>query len=174
MRCFSLVAIVSFSLMAAPVSAQTLQDSHTQNSEAPLTQAGGAGEEVQQGKSFSQASQIKTSPRASSATPASPALGFPRQNAIWYEEIREPIGLGVSPAVEMAQVPNPVDPIPQKLPDPQLLPPPTQFLQPPVAPTPPSQLLPDRIPGTITVDRFEVIGSTVFSPEELAAVTAPF
>jgi hemolysin activation/secretion protein len=34
--------------------------------------------------------------------------------------------------------------------------------------------LPDKIPGTLTVDRFEVIGSTVFTPEELAAVTAPF
>jgi hemolysin activation/secretion protein len=34
--------------------------------------------------------------------------------------------------------------------------------------------LPDRIPGTLTIDRFEVIGSTVFTPEELAAVTAPF
>ncbi len=69
---------------------------------------------------------------------------------------------------------NPVEPKPPELPEPQLLPPPTQFLQPPVAPTPPSQPLPDNIPGTITVERFEIIGSTVFSPEELAAVTAPF
>ncbi len=69
---------------------------------------------------------------------------------------------------------NPVEPKRPELPEPQLLPPPTQFLQPPAAPTPPSQPLPDKIPGTLTVDRFEVIGSTVFTPEELAAVTAPF
>jgi hemolysin activation/secretion protein len=69
---------------------------------------------------------------------------------------------------------NPVEPKPPELPEPQLLPPPTQFLQPPAAPTPPSQPLPDNIPGTLTVERFEVIGSTVFSLEEFAAVTAPF
>ncbi len=76
-----------------------------------------------------------------------------------------------------AQSPPPinlVEPKPPELPEPQLLPPPTQFLQPPAAPTLPSQPLPDRIPGTLTIDRFEVIGSTVFTPEELAAVTAPF
>jgi hemolysin activation/secretion protein len=70
---------------------------------------------------------------------------------------------------------NPVEPKPPELPEPQLLPPPTEFLQPPAAPpTTAPQPLPDNIPGTITVERFEIIGSTVFSPEELAAVTAPF
>jgi hemolysin activation/secretion protein len=70
---------------------------------------------------------------------------------------------------------NPVEPQPPALPEPELLPSPDELLQPPTSPptiAPP--LLPDNIPGTITVERFEVIGSTVFSPEELAAVTAPF
>ncbi|MFP5270950.1 ShlB/FhaC/HecB family hemolysin secretion/activation protein [Coleofasciculus sp.] len=70
---------------------------------------------------------------------------------------------------------NPVEPQPPALPEPELLPSPDELLQPPASPptiAPP--LLPDNIPGTITVERFEVIGSTVFSPEELAAVTAPF
>jgi hemolysin activation/secretion protein len=30
------------------------------------------------------------------------------------------------------------------------------------------------LPAAITVERYEVVDSTVFSPEELAAVTAPF
>ncbi|MBD0361329.1 MAG: ShlB/FhaC/HecB family hemolysin secretion/activation protein [Coleofasciculus sp. C3-bin4] len=70
---------------------------------------------------------------------------------------------------------NPVEPKPPELPEPQLLPPPTQFLQPPAPPpTTAPQPLPDNIPGTITVERFEIIGSTIFSSEELAAVTVPF
>ncbi|MEQ9356938.1 ShlB/FhaC/HecB family hemolysin secretion/activation protein [Coleofasciculus chthonoplastes] len=70
---------------------------------------------------------------------------------------------------------NPVEPQPPALPEPELLPSPDELLQPPTSPpTTAPPLLPDNIPGTITVERFEVIGSTVFSPEELAAVTAPF
>jgi hemolysin activation/secretion protein len=70
---------------------------------------------------------------------------------------------------------NPVEPKPPELPEPELLPRPEELLQPPAPPpTTAPQPLPDNIPGTITVERFEVIGSTVFSPEELAAVTAPF
>ncbi|MEQ9372429.1 MAG: ShlB/FhaC/HecB family hemolysin secretion/activation protein [Coleofasciculus chthonoplastes F3-SA18-01] len=70
---------------------------------------------------------------------------------------------------------NPVEPQPPALPEPELLPSPDELLQPPASPpTTAPPLLPDNIPGTITVERFEVIGSTVFSPEELAAVTAPF
>jgi hemolysin activation/secretion protein len=49
----------------------------------------------------------------------------------------------------------------------QLLPVPT-----PVPPTP--EVVPGKIPATIQVDRFEVVGSTVFTPAELNAVTAPF
>jgi len=70
---------------------------------------------------------------------------------------------------------NPVEPQPPALPEPEPLPSPDELLQPPTSPpTTAPPLLPDKIPGTITVERFEVIGSTVFSPEELAAVTAPF
>jgi hemolysin activation/secretion protein len=52
--------------------------------------------------------------------------------------------------------------------------PPGDLLRPQPLPAPPSEVSPGKIPATITVDRFEVIGSTVFSPEELAKVTAPF
>ncbi len=70
---------------------------------------------------------------------------------------------------------NPVEPQPPALPEPEPLPSPDELLQPPASPpTTAPPLLPDNIPGTITVERFEVIGSTIFSPEELAAVTAPF
>ncbi|MEH2290743.1 ShlB/FhaC/HecB family hemolysin secretion/activation protein [Nostoc sp.] len=79
------------------------------------------------------------------------------------------------------QIPPPQDiqpPItPSPLPSPQVpqpLPPPAELL-PPSAPTPTPQEPPSgNFPDTIIVERFEVIGSTVFSPQELAQATAEF
>lgn len=73
-------------------------------------------------------------------------------------------------------IPNPAVPTPSPLPEPAPrapLPPPQQLLQ-PTAPAPPDpeQLL--NLTGTITVDLFEVIGSTVFSKAELDAVLKEF
>jgi hemolysin activation/secretion protein len=83
-------------------------------------------------------------------------------------------------SIPSQQLPPPQDiqpPSPSPLPSPQLpqpLPPPAELL-PPSAPTlTPDESLPSKIPLTITVDRFEVVGSTVFSPEDLAQVTAEF
>ncbi|MEA5503395.1 ShlB/FhaC/HecB family hemolysin secretion/activation protein [Halotia wernerae UHCC 0503] len=78
------------------------------------------------------------------------------------------------------QLPPPQDiqpPVPSPLPSPQLpqqLPPPAELLPPSAPSVTPEQPLPEKIPQTITVEKFEVIGSTVFSPEELAQVTAEF
>lgn len=66
---------------------------------------------------------------------------------------------------------SPPVPLPQPLPErplQDLLPPPDQLLPSPPLPNP------DEIPDTIRVERFEVVGSTVFSAEELAHVTEPF
>ncbi|MBD2644855.1 ShlB/FhaC/HecB family hemolysin secretion/activation protein [Nostoc foliaceum] len=78
------------------------------------------------------------------------------------------------------QLPPPQDvqpPSPSPLPSPELpqpLPPPAELF-PPSVPTPkPEEPLPGNFPQTIVVERFEVIGSTVFSPEELALATAEF
>ncbi|WP_392535659.1 ShlB/FhaC/HecB family hemolysin secretion/activation protein [Nostoc sp. C117] len=78
------------------------------------------------------------------------------------------------------QLPSPQDvqpPIPSPVPSPELpqpLPPPAELL-PPSTPTPtPEEPFPNKFPQTITVERFEVIGSTVFSAEELAKATAEF
>lgn len=72
------------------------------------------------------------------------------------------------------------------------IPPPQELIPPtpppnlsPLTPTPPPNLeipapvpaqptVPGNIPGTVVVKRFDVVGSTVFSQAELAAVTAPF
>ena len=75
------------------------------------------------------------------------------------------------------QIPSPQDvqPLPSPLPSPeapQPLPPPEELLQP--QPITPPEALPEKVPGTITVQKFEVVGSTVFSPERLAKVLAPF
>ena len=72
------------------------------------------------------------------------------------------------PPPQDIQPPSPL-PSPKPL---QPLPPPTELLQ-PQTPTQ-EQPLPEKIPQTIIVERFEVFGSTVFSPEELAKVTAEF
>lgn len=59
-------------------------------------------------------------------------------------------------------------------PSPPPLPPPEELLeQPSVTPTP-SKAVPDTVPSTLKVERFEVVGSTVFSPETLTKVLAPF
>jgi hemolysin activation/secretion protein len=54
---------------------------------------------------------------------------------------------------------------------PQPLPPPAELLPPPSSDSQPQPLTPKDISQTITVQKFEVVGSTIFSPEELAAVT---
>ncbi len=76
------------------------------------------------------------------------------------------------------QVPSPQDiqPFPTPLPSPELpqpLPPPEELLQPSVPTPAPPENIPDGL-QTINVERFEVVGSTVFSPEQLAKVLAPF
>ncbi|MEH2191248.1 MAG: ShlB/FhaC/HecB family hemolysin secretion/activation protein [Nostoc sp.] len=67
--------------------------------------------------------------------------------------------------------------IPSPLPSPELpqpLPPPAELF-PPSVPTPlPDEPLRGNFPQTIVVERFEVLGSTVFSPEELVKATAEF
>lgn len=78
--------------------------------------------------------------------------------------------------VPRPQIPSPILPAPSIEPEP-LLPPPQELLQPPGVTVPE---VPLRVPEfsdtteTITVTRFQVLGSTVFTPEELAQVTAPY
>ncbi|BCL34914.1 hypothetical protein NSMS1_13610 [Nostoc sp. MS1] len=78
------------------------------------------------------------------------------------------------------QLPQPQDiqpPIPAPLPSPQppqQLPPPAELLEPPSGDINPQQPTPTDTPQTITVQRFEVVGSTVFSQQELAQATAEF
>jgi hemolysin activation/secretion protein len=77
------------------------------------------------------------------------------------------------------QLPPPQDvqpPVPSPLPLPELpqpLPPPAELFS-PSAPITPDEPLPGNFPQTIVVERFEVLGSTVFSSEELALATAEF
>ncbi|MGK7922637.1 MAG: ShlB/FhaC/HecB family hemolysin secretion/activation protein [Trichodesmium sp.] len=70
--------------------------------------------------------------------------------------------------------PRPINPNPQPLPQVKPLPPPEDLLQPPPVPSSSPQLSPLQIPGKITVNQFVVVGSTVFSPTELAEVLEPF
>lgn len=80
-----------------------------------------------------------------------------------------PTGLPPTPAPQDVVPPKP---IPTQTPKPEPLPPPEQLLQPPSS-TAPTPALPG-IPEKIRVERFEVVGSTVFSQKELDKVLAPF
>ncbi|MEB3360168.1 MAG: ShlB/FhaC/HecB family hemolysin secretion/activation protein [Synechococcales bacterium] len=70
------------------------------------------------------------------------------------------------PSIAPLPTPTPTPPLPP------ILPPPEELLRPPELDEPVEP--PADIPDTIFVERFEVVGSTVFSEEELAEVTAPF
>jgi hemolysin activation/secretion protein len=92
-------------------------------------------------------SLISQSNPSTPANPGSPAIDIPRIN-------------------EPAPTPSlPEQPLPP-------LPPPEELLPQPPSPDP-SVETPD-VPTTVVVREFKVEGSTVFSPEELAAVTAPY
>jgi len=67
----------------------------------------------------------------------------------------------------------PADQTAPQPPTPSPLPPPEELLSPPATPTTPAPV-PGKVPEKITVERFEVVGSTVFSAEELDQVLAPF
>jgi hemolysin activation/secretion protein len=75
-----------------------------------------------------------------------------------------------SPQVTPPQEPEPLPDRPIEIPTPEQLLPTKPGQQTP--PPEPSDI--PAVPGTIVVERFEVVGSTVFSAEELAAVTQPF
>ncbi len=68
----------------------------------------------------------------------------------------------------------PTEPTPPATPTPEKLPPPEELLEPSPAAPPTPTPIPGKVPEQITVKRFEVIGSTVFSPEEIDSVLAPF
>ncbi|MEH2421686.1 MAG: ShlB/FhaC/HecB family hemolysin secretion/activation protein [Nostoc sp.] len=90
--------------------------------------------------------------------------------------------------INSAQAPTPTLPLPQDViplpsPTPPTLPPaPTSpqppssapILQPGTPITPPSAPIPGNVPATITVTRFEVIGSTVFRQQDFADITRPY
>ncbi|MBW4478792.1 MAG: ShlB/FhaC/HecB family hemolysin secretion/activation protein [Tolypothrix brevis GSE-NOS-MK-07-07A] len=61
--------------------------------------------------------------------------------------------------------------LPEKIPT---LPPPEELFPSPVAPSTTPEVPPNQFSGNIRVDRFNVVGNTVFSPEEFAEVTKEF
>jgi hemolysin activation/secretion protein len=95
-------------------------------------------------------------------------------------QVVTPVQLPEGNSFQSQQLPSPQDvqpppPTPVPTPKPPQPLPPLEDLLPPSGPTPtPSEPIPGKLPEAIIVKRFEVIGSTVFSPEELAKVLAPF
>lgn len=91
---------------------------------------------------------------------------------VWcHSAIAQPVDL--PPPRELPPGVVPIEPrLPEELPPPPPpLPPAQDLLRPtPDAPRP----VPPDIPASITVKQFEVVGSTIFSPAELAELTQPF
>jgi hemolysin activation/secretion protein len=71
---------------------------------------------------------------------------------------------------ELEQIPPPQTPQPAPTP----LPPQEEILKPNESTPAPEEELPETLSGKITVTRFEFVGSTVFTPAELAAVTKSY
>ncbi|HEY9639026.1 MAG TPA: ShlB/FhaC/HecB family hemolysin secretion/activation protein, partial [Coleofasciculaceae cyanobacterium] len=100
-----------------------------------------------------------------------------------FNEVSPTLISQVNPTAPSANSSNPPGIIRQRinepapaptLPDQPLppLPPPAELLPQPQSPNPPAET--PGVPTTVFVRQFKVEGSTVFSPEELAAVTAPY
>ncbi|GAB1543233.1 ShlB/FhaC/HecB family hemolysin secretion/activation protein [Scytonema sp. NUACC21] len=78
---------------------------------------------------------------------------------------------GISPGqIEPPTTPPlPEPPTPEPEPEPPFrLPPPEELLPPPTSPTTPEKTPPEDVPQTITVQKFQITGSTVFSEKEFA------
>ena len=83
-----------------------------------------------------------------------------------------------TPALENPIRRNTQPPSTQPLPEPappNRLPPPEELLPPPATTSPTQPQIPSgEAPSRITVDKFEVTGSTVFSPSDFAKITKPY
>ncbi|KAB8330566.1 ShlB/FhaC/HecB family hemolysin secretion/activation protein [Scytonema tolypothrichoides VB-61278] len=78
------------------------------------------------------------------------------------------------PTLQRENQPPSVQPLPELAP-PSPLPPPEKLLPPPsIIPSTPEQPIPSDVSQTITVKKFEVAGSTVFSREDFAKITTPY
>ena len=129
--------------------------------------------------------------------PTDESLGYPSPQSLTPTPSESCI---LSSSFETSQAPSPVTP-PPRLPNtppssdippfppdrqqppsqtppetqtPSPLPPPDQLLQPPPSTPPTPEAVPGKVPESISVERFEVEGSTVFSREEFDKVLAPF
>lgn len=101
--------------------------------------------------------QVPTTPPPQDVQPPRPTTPIPQ--------------IPTTPPPQDIQPPRPTIPEPQT---PSPLPPPNQLLQPPPSTPTTPEAVPGKVPDGITVKRFEVVGSTVFSPEEFDKVLAPF
>ena len=118
-------------------------------------------------------------PRVSASPPLRVPEASPRPRISASPKAFPPLPL-LEASTKLAQLPSrlperitPVEPRPFPRTEPQPLPPPEEFLEEPT-PTPSIPKAPAELPGTITVKEFKVVGSTVFSPEELQEVLAEF
>ncbi|MFM7471333.1 MAG: ShlB/FhaC/HecB family hemolysin secretion/activation protein [Nodosilinea sp.] len=99
-----------------------------------------------------------------SAQVVTPPLPISRDN---------PSGINRRPIGPLTPKPPSTQPLPESAPPTPLTPPGQLLPSTPSVPTPP-QPPSEELPDTITVERFEVIGSTVFSPEDFAKITQPY
>ncbi len=85
-------------------------------------------------------------------------------------QLQKPIETPQNPSPDIFRRPDENNPpiIPEKIPP---IPPPEELFPSPVAPSTTPEVVPNQFSGSIRIDRFKVVGSSVFSPQELAKVT---
>lgn len=107
-------------------------------------------------------------------TNASPAPTLAKLNEVIAQHSQLQAQSPTAPPLPPPQdVIPPAQPEPPELPTPAPLPPPEDLLKPPDIPPAPAPI-PGKVPEKVTVKRFEVIGSTVFSEGDFEQVLAPF
>ncbi|MDY6936637.1 MAG: ShlB/FhaC/HecB family hemolysin secretion/activation protein [Cyanobacteriota bacterium] len=97
-----------------------------------------------------------------------------KEKAKKSDEIDRPLSINDSNE-ELAQI-QPIEPERPEFPElePAPLPPPDELLQPSDPDELPSEEILETLPGTITVERYEVVGSTVFTPAEFDDALAEY
>lgn len=85
-------------------------------------------------------------------------------------QLQKPIETPQNPSPDIFRRPDQDNPpiVPEKIPP---IPPPEELFPSPVAPSKTPEVVPNQFSGSIRIDRFNVVGSSVFSPQELAKVT---
>lgn len=103
---------------------------------------------------------------------SSPSIAFSTSSILFAQalpNLSQELPRDIPPqSIPRDPIPRDIEPLPTEPPKP--LPPPEQLLQPPESPSIDPEVTPSAAPQTVFVEKFSVLGSTVFDTEELATL----